>query len=49
MKNIPQLSVATVVEWEGRFLMVKEISDGLIVYNRLAGHLEIGESLTAAA
>jgi ADP-ribose pyrophosphatase YjhB (NUDIX family) len=49
MENSPHITVATVVEREGRFLMVKEKSDGLIVYNQPAGHLEIGESLIAAA
>lgn len=41
--------MATVVERDGKFLMVKEQSDGLIVYNQPAGHLEENESLLAAA
>lgn len=49
MKMLPHLTVATVVERDGRFLMVKEKSEGIIVYNQPAGHLEVGESLAAAA
>lgn len=42
-------TVATIVEHEGRFLMVEEDSDGSIVFNQPAGHLDEGESLTEAA
>lgn len=45
----PHITVATVVEREGRFLMVREYADGALVYNQPAGHLEAGESLIAAA
>lgn len=45
----PHITVATVVEREGRFLMVKEHANGALVYNQPAGHLEVGESLIAAA
>lgn len=49
MRQLPHVTVATVVERDGHFLMVKEHSDGVVVYNQPAGHLEIGESLVAAA
>jgi len=47
----PNATVATVVEREGRFLMIKERDrdTGLIVVNQPAGHLEAGETLIAAA
>lgn len=38
------LTVAAVVEREGRFLMVSEIRDGKTVVNQPAGHVEAGES-----
>ncbi len=43
MINI-HLTVATIVQNQGRFLMVKENDQGRIVYNQPAGHLEHGES-----
>tara|TARA_B100000686_G_scaffold320110_1_gene371447 strand:- start:1941 stop:2387 length:447 start_codon:yes stop_codon:yes gene_type:complete len=49
MINIPHITVACVVERDGRYLMVREESNGLIVYNQPAGHLEPGESLISAA
>ena len=49
MQQLPHITVATVVESEGKFLMVKEQSDGLIVYNQPAGHLEENETLIEAA
>ncbi len=45
----PDVTVATVVAREGRFLMVEERVSGLNVYNQPAGHLEPDESLCAAA
>jgi 8-oxo-dGTP pyrophosphatase MutT (NUDIX family) len=45
----PHLTVATVVERHGRFLMVEEDIDGERVINQPAGHLEAGESLLEAA
>lgn len=45
----PHATVATLVEREGRFLMVEEISDGLRVFNQPAGHVEQGERLIDAA
>lgn len=43
------VTVATVVERDGRFLMVQERAEGRTVINQPAGHLEQGESLVAAA
>ncbi len=43
------LTVATVVEREGRFLMVREMDQGKEVINQPAGHWEPGESLPQAA
>lgn len=48
MRWKPNVTVAAVVERDERFLMVEEESGGRIVYNQPAGHLEKGESLTAA-
>lgn len=45
----PHITVASIIEKDNRFLMVEEISDGLIVFNQPAGHLEPGESLQQAA
>lgn len=45
----PHKTVATVVERDQHFLMVEESIQGRIVYNQPAGHLESGESLSAAA
>ena len=49
MHEAPHITVASVVQQAGRFLMVKENADGRTVYNQPAGHLELGESLIAAA
>lgn len=43
------VTVATVVEREGRFLLVEETKHGKAVLNQPAGHLEPNESLSAAA
>ncbi|MFI4981278.1 MAG: NUDIX hydrolase [Nevskiales bacterium] len=44
------ITVACVVEHEGRFLLVEErADDGLLVLNQPAGHWEEGETLQAAA
>ena len=45
----PHATVAAVIERDGLFLMVKEESDGEIVYNQPAGHLDPHESLIEAA
>ncbi len=44
----PHATVAAVIEQDGRFLMVEEESDGLIVFNQPAGHLDPDESLIEA-
>lgn len=41
----PHVTVAALVERDGRFLVVEEEADGNIVYNQPAGHLNEGESL----
>jgi ADP-ribose pyrophosphatase YjhB (NUDIX family) len=45
----PRVTVACVVAVGDRFLMVEEAVNGRIAYNQPAGHLDDGESLTAAA
>lgn len=42
------VTVAAVVERDGRFLFVEETADGGLRLNQPAGHLEPGESLLAA-
>lgn len=44
----PRVTVAAVVERDGRFLLVEESVSGTPRLNQPAGHLEDGESLTAA-
>ncbi len=44
----PNVTVAAVVERDGRFLVVAEDADGEIVLNQPAGHLDAGESLVTA-
>jgi len=45
----PHVTVACVVADGDRFLMVEEEARGRLAYNQPAGHLEDGESLSAAA
>jgi 8-oxo-dGTP pyrophosphatase MutT (NUDIX family) len=45
----PEVTVAVVVERDGRFLLVEERVRGALVVNQPAGHLEPGESLQDAA
>lgn len=45
----PRVTVAAVVERDGRFLLVEEREQGRSVYNQPAGHLEEDEDLIAAA
>jgi 8-oxo-dGTP pyrophosphatase MutT (NUDIX family) len=47
----PHVTVATVIERDGRYLLVEERdkTSGRLVFNQPAGHLEPGESLAAAA
>ncbi len=44
----PSVTVAAVIERDGRFLLVEEIQDGRRVLNQPAGHLDPGESLLQA-
>lgn len=45
---LPHSSVATVVERDGRFLMVEEQDGDRVVFNQPAGHLDEGETLFEA-
>lgn len=45
----PHVTVAAVVEENGRFLLVEEEAEGRRVFNQPAGHWEEGESLAEAA
>jgi 8-oxo-dGTP pyrophosphatase MutT (NUDIX family) len=45
----PEVTVAAVVERDGRFLMVEERISGRLVLNQPAGHLEDDESVVEAA
>lgn len=46
----PHVTVAVVVERDGRFLLVEEVSDrSAVVLNQPAGHVEQGETLEQAA
>ena len=45
----PHVTVATVIERDGKFLLVEERSSGRLVYNQPAGHVEQGETLFEAA
>ena len=44
----PSVTVAAVIERDGKFLVVEEMIDGRRVINQPAGHLDPGESLAAA-
>jgi len=44
----PHLTVAAIVERDGRFLFVEENSEGKVVLNQPAGHVEEYESATDA-
>ncbi|AZD30559.1 NUDIX hydrolase [Pseudomonas chlororaphis] len=45
----PHITVATIVEDQGRFLFVEEFQDDQAVFNQPAGHLDPDESLLQAA
>ena len=49
MEWLPHITVATIVEDNGRFLMVEEHKAGRNVLNQPAGHLEANETLLEAA
>ncbi len=40
----PRLTVAAIIEQDGRFLMVEEVDQGVLVLNQPAGHMEFGET-----
>ena len=44
----PSVTVAAVIERQGRFLLVEERIDGRLVLNQPAGHLDPGVSLAGA-
>ena len=44
----PSVTVAAVIERDGKFLLVEEIAEGRRVLNQPAGHLDPGESLLEA-
>lgn len=44
----PNVTVAAIVERDGRFLLVEEETDDGLRFNQPAGHLDEGESLVAA-
>ncbi len=44
----PHLTVAAIIERDRRFLLVEENSDGRIVLNQPAGHVEENESISEA-
>jgi len=44
----PSVTVAAIIEKEGRFLFVEELQDGRRVLNQPAGHLDPDETLIAA-
>ena len=44
----PSVTVAAVIERDGKFLLVEEMQDGRRVLNQPAGHLDPGETLIAA-
>jgi len=46
---IPHVTVATVIERGGKFLLVEEKASGKTVLNQPAGHLEANETLIEAA
>ncbi|WP_017939963.1 NUDIX hydrolase [Zestomonas thermotolerans] len=49
MRFTPHVTVATIVEDQGHFLLVEELAEGRAVFNQPAGHLEADESLIQAA
>jgi 8-oxo-dGTP pyrophosphatase MutT (NUDIX family) len=44
----PHVTVAAVIETDGRFLLVEETTDNGLAFNQPAGHLEPGEDLIGA-
>ncbi len=48
MRWMPHVTVAAVIEEDGKFLMVEERAEGRLVLNQPAGHLDDKESLPEA-
>lgn len=48
MRFLPHVTVASIIEDQGRFLLVKELIKGREVFNQPAGHLEANETLVDA-
>lgn len=48
MRFRPNVTVAAVIRWQDRFLLVEERDRGKPVFNQPAGHLEAGENLLQA-
>lgn len=44
----PSVTVAGVIERDGRYLLVEEEIEGRVVFNQPAGHWEVGETLADA-
>lgn len=49
MPSTPHITVASVIEKDGKYLMVREMANGYEVYNQPAGHWEVDETLEEAA
>ncbi len=49
MQWLPHSTVATIVKQNDKYLLVEERSNGQLVYNQPAGHLEADETLIEAA
>src|SRR5438093_8684794 len=45
----PAITVATIIERDGRFLVIEEETRSGVRLNQPAGHVEAGESIAAAA
>lgn len=46
--DLPRVTVAAVIERDGKYLLIEEESERGAVFNQPAGHLDPGESLQAA-
>jgi 8-oxo-dGTP pyrophosphatase MutT (NUDIX family) len=44
----PDVTVAAVIDRDGRFLLVEERTEGGLLFNQPAGHLEVDETIIAA-
>jgi len=49
MPSISHITVAAIIEQDGKYLMIREMANGLEVYNQPAGHWEVDETLIEAA